>query len=179
MQKIKLLVPYISFLFLTLAACKKEESTPSTEDLLTAHVWVGENSSYNATIQGVSIETDTLRTDSTALKFEKENKTLIFYLREPSNGSLTELSRQVYTLSSDNKTLSVSNVEQILGAELSKTLDSLGIVLPTNIDIEKINNQELILKGQFQQTITVPDFPFPVPLVLSYRFVYKAEKYLQ
>ncbi|MDX1904913.1 MAG: hypothetical protein SFU27_12215 [Thermonemataceae bacterium] len=168
--------PFLFFLLVIVlhTSCKKDESEPSTEDLLAAHVWIGQTSSYNASIQGLNVETDTLNTDSTAIEFKKESKKLIFYTRQPSNGVLTEISQQTYTLSNNDKTISVASVEELLGGEFGYLADSLGITPPTSIDIEKINNEELILKGQFQQNISVPDFPFPVPLIVSYRFVYKA-----
>lgn len=168
------------------SACKKKKVEPTTKDLLTAHVWIGEETRFSVTAFSFPILSDTLRTDSTAVEFKKE-EIFILYDRNPSNGNLIEISRQAYTLSADNKTLSLSSTDGLLGGALQTITDSFNIQIPRSIEmeIEKITTENLVLKGQFQQNIRAGDIPFTlptpiplppdtqIPLVISYRLSFR------
>ena len=166
------------------SSCKKKKVEPTIKDLLTAHVWIGEDTKISVTAFSIPILSDTLQTDSTAVEFKKED-IFVLYSRTPSNGNLTELSRQGYTLSSDNKTLTLSSTDGLLGGALQVLADSFNIQIPRSIEIEKITTEKLVLKGQFQQNIRAGDVPFPlptpiplppdtqIPLVISYQLSFR------
>ncbi|GAB4123761.1 MAG: hypothetical protein OHK0045_03700 [Raineya sp.] len=147
---------------LSLYSCKKKKVEPTVKDLLTAHIWIGENTKIAVTAFSFPVFSDTLQTDSTAIEFKKDD-TFILYSRTPSNGNLTEISRQGYTLSPDNKTLTLSSTDGLLGGFLQIVADSFNIQIPRSIGIEKISTEQLILKGQFQQNIRAGDIPFSLP----------------
>lgn len=150
---------------ISLYSCKKKKIEPTVKDLLTAHIWIGENTKINVTAFSFPIFSDTLQTDSMAIEFRKDD-TFILYSRMPSNGNLTEISRQGYTLSPDNKTLTLSSTDGLLSGALQILKDSFNIQLPRSIAIEKISTEQLILKGQFQQNIRAGDIPFSLPAPL-------------
>jgi hypothetical protein len=145
-----------------LGACKKKKVEPTVKDLLTAHIWIGEDTKFTVTAFGLPILSDTIRTDSAAVEFKKDD-TFILYRRNPSNGNLTEISRQGYTLSADNKTITLTSTEGLLGGTLQILSTLLNIQIPRSIEIEQITTEKLVLKGQFQQNIRAGDIPFPLP----------------
>ncbi|MCS6796841.1 MAG: hypothetical protein NZ516_12875 [Raineya sp.] len=150
-------------------SCKKKQPEPTTLDLLTAHVWISKQVELNVTVAGTPAFAENRQTDSLALEFKREG-TAIFYQRNPANGALTEVSRQGYSLSADEKKLEFTNPLPLLPPALQAQITLLGIKLPTSVDIEKLTRDELILKGSFQQNVTVPNIPFPVPVAANYRF---------
>jgi hypothetical protein len=150
-------------------ACKKKQPEPTTLDLLTAHIWISKQIELNATLAGTPVVAENRMTDSLALEFKREG-TAIFYQRNPANGSLTEVSRQGYSLSTDEKKIEFTNPVPLLPPNMQMAITAAGIQVPRSIDIEKITRDELILKGSFQQNVTVPNIPFPVPLAVNYRF---------
>lgn len=160
MRKIFTLVILISALFG--GGCKKKKVEPTVKDLLTAHVWIGEDTQLSVTAFGIPILSDTLQTDSMAVEFKKDD-TFILYSRNPSNGNLTEISRQAYTLSADNKTLSLSSTDGLLAGTLQFVAETFNIQIPRSIEIDKITTENLVLKGQFQQNVRAGDIPFNLP----------------
>ncbi|WP_448528686.1 hypothetical protein [Raineya sp.] len=166
MKKHLLVFCYLGF---ALLACKKKQPEPTTLDLLTAHVWISKQIELNATLAGTPAFAENRQTDSLALEFKREG-TAIFYQRNPTNGSLTEVSRQGYSLSSDEKKIEFTNPIPLLPPDMQAAIAAAGVQIPRSIDIEKISRDELILKGSFQQNVTVPNIPFPVPLAVNYRF---------
>lgn len=166
------------------SSCKKKKVEPTIKDLLTAHVWIGEDTKISLTAFSFPILSDTLQTDSTAVEFKKED-IFVLYSRTPSNGNLTEISRQGYTLSPDNKTISLNDNNGLLGGTLQILADNFDIQLPRSIDIETLTSEKLVLKGQFQQNIRAGDIPFPlptpiplppdtqIPLVISYQLSFR------
>lgn len=165
-------------------ACKRKKVEPTVKDLLTAHVWIGKVTKFNVTAFGLPVLSDSLQTDSSAVEFKKDD-VFILYSRTPSNGNLTEISRQGYTLSPDNKTLSLNDTNGLLGGTLQVLAQTFNIQIPRSIDIEKITTTELILKGQFQQNVRAGDIPFPlptpvplppntqIPVVISYQLFFR------
>ncbi|MCS6794904.1 MAG: hypothetical protein RMJ97_05105 [Raineya sp.] len=154
---------------LVIVGCKKKQPEPTTLDLLTAHLWISKQLELNITVAGTPAFAENRQTDSLAVEFKREG-TAIFYQRNPANGVLTEISRQGYSLSADEKKIEFTNPLPLLPPTLQAQITLLGIRLPTSVDIEKLTRDELILKGSFQQNITLPDVPFPVPIAANYRF---------
>lgn len=150
----------------SVVACKKKKVEPTVKDLLTSHIWIGKDTQLSVTAFGFPVLTDTLQTDSSAVEFRKDD-VFVLYSRNPSSGSLTEITRQGYTLSPDNKTISLSeNSNGLLSGTLQILADSFNVQLPRSIDIETITPDELVLKGQFQQNIRAGDLPFSMPVPL-------------
>jgi hypothetical protein len=156
------IITLLILIVLVAGACKKKKIEPTVKDLLTAHVWIGEDTKISVTAFGLPIFSDTIRTDSMAIEFKKDD-TFILYSRNPSNGNLTEISRQGYSLSPDNKTITVASTNSLLGATFQAISDNFNIQLPQSIEIEKITRDILVLKGQFQQNIRAGDIPVPLP----------------
>lgn len=154
---------------LVIFACKKKQPEPTTLDLLTAHLWISKQLDLSVTLAGTPAFAENRQTDSLALEFKREG-TAIFYQRNPANGSLTEVARQGYSLSTDEKKIEFTNPIPLLPTDMQVTITAAGVQIPRSIDIEKISRDELILKGSFQQNVTVPNLPFPVPLAVNYRF---------
>ncbi len=162
-------LPTFCLIGLFIFACKKKQSEPTTLDLLTAHLWISKQLELSVTVAGTPAFAENRQTDSLAVEFKREG-TAVFYQRNPTNGSLTEISRQGYTLSNDEKKIEFANPIPLLPANLQAAITAAGVQIPHTIDIEKITRDELILKGSFQQNVTVPDVPFPVPIAVGYRF---------
>lgn len=154
---------------LLIIACKKKQTEPTTLDLLTAYLWISKQIELNVTVAGTPAFAENRQTDSLALEFKREG-TAIFYQRNPINGMLTEITRQGYTLSTDQKQIEFSNPLPLLPPNLQAAITTAGVQIPRSIEIEKITRDELILKGNFQQNVTVGNVPFPVPIAANYRF---------
>jgi len=165
-------------------SCKRKNVEPTIKDLLTAHIWIGEDTKFFLTAFGIPVFSDTIQTDSSAIEFKKDD-IFVLYSRTPSNGNLTEISRQGYTLSPDNKTLTLSSTNGLLGGALQVLTERFNLQIPRSIEIEKITTEKLVLKGQFQQNIRAGDIPFPlptpvplppdtqIPLVISYQLSFR------
>jgi hypothetical protein len=161
----------------TFFACKKKDTEPSVKDLLTAHIWIGETLQYDASVSGLPVNSDVLAIDSSAVEFTKNNE-VVFYRRNVTNGNVTEVSRQAYTLSSDNKKIESPSIQGLITGDLKALIDSFGIQIPTTIDIDKITKDELILKGRLQQVVSnlpgIPSVPGVTPtLTVNYTIKYR------